>query len=288
MFLVAAPFKLLAGARIIFDVHDVWPEFFEAKFHRRGLFYWAIRAAERLTYAVADVVLATNQSVREKALTRGGKEPWEVFMVRTAPTIAAAEVPVNPALKKGRPYLVGYVGVMGDADGVDRLIGAARHIVQTRGRRDVHFLLMGTGPEYSSLVQQRDRHGLQEFVDMPGRVSNEFLFSALKSMDLGVACDRPNAYNDHCTMNKTLEYMAFGKPQVMFDVREGRFSAGDAAWYVPGDSAIDLGEAIVQLLDCPDARQRMGTLARERIQNELNWELSVKELLRAYDTALEG
>jgi glycosyltransferase involved in cell wall biosynthesis len=288
LFLVAAPFKLLTGARIIFDVHDVWPEFFEAKFQRRGLFYWGIRAAERLTYAAADVVLATNQSVREQALTRGRKESWEVFLVRTAPAIAATKISANPALKKARRHLVGYVGVMGDADGVNRLIEAARHIVHSRGRRDVQFLLMGTGPEYPGLVQQRDRDALQEFVDMPGRVSNEFLFSALKTMDVGVACDPPNAYNHHCTMNKTLEYMAFGKPQVMFDVREGRYSAGDAAWYVPGDSAIHLGEAILQLLDCPVARERMGALARERIQNELNWELSVKELLRAYDTALEA
>jgi glycosyltransferase involved in cell wall biosynthesis len=169
---------------------------------------------------------------------------------------------------------------------VTYLIEAARHIVSTRGRRDVQFLLMGAGPEYASLIEQRDQLGLQDYVDLPGRVSNEFLFSALQTIDVGVACDPTNPYNDHCTMNKTLEYMAFGKPQVMFDVREGRFSAGEAARYVGGNSSTALGEALLELLDDPDARARMGAIAEQRLHRDLNWERSVAELLRAYETAL--
>src|SRR5262249_14779221 len=72
LFLVAWPFKLL-GVRVIYDVHDAWPEMFEAKFGRRGLLYWAVRLAERLTHACADVVLATNESVRRLGLERGGQ-----------------------------------------------------------------------------------------------------------------------------------------------------------------------------------------------------------------------
>ncbi len=51
LFLVALPFKVLFGVKVIYDVHDLWPEMFEAKFGRRGLLYWAVRLAERLTYA---------------------------------------------------------------------------------------------------------------------------------------------------------------------------------------------------------------------------------------------
>lgn len=287
LFLVAWPFKLLFGTRIVFDVHDVWPEFYEAKFQRRGLFYWAIRLAERLTYACADVVLATNRSVEQVALDRGRRSPWEVFIVRTAPRIASATISANPELRRGRRFLVGYVGVMGNADGVIHLIEAAAHVVQGRGRADVQFLLMGTGPEYANLARRRDELGLRDFVDLPGRVSNEFLFAALQTIDLGVACDPSNAYNDHCTMNKTLEYMAFGKPQVMFDVREGRFSAGEAARYVSGNSPEAMGEAILALLDDPGTRERMGRLGAERMRTELNWERSVAQLRRAYEVALE-
>ncbi len=286
LFLVALPFKILFGTKIIYDVHDVWPEMFEAKFGRRGLFYWAVRAAERLTHACANVVLATNRSVKLTALERGGKQSGDVFIVRTSPKIATTEAKENPALRKGRKFLVGYVGVMGDADGVNYLVDAAAHVAQKLGRSDVQFLLMGTGPEHARLVAQRDRLGLQEFVDLPGRVSNEFLFSALKTIDLGVSCDPINAYNDHCTMNKVLEYMAFGKAQVMFDLTEGRESAGDAAAYVDENSAARLGDAIVRLLDDPAERERMGQLGEARVREQLNWDRSVEQLLAAYDAAL--
>jgi glycosyltransferase involved in cell wall biosynthesis len=285
LFLLAWPFKLF-GARVIYDVHDLWPEMFEAKFGKRGIFYWFVRLAERLSYACADVVLATNESVKQVAMARGRKSADKVYIVRTAPQIAAAAVPPDPNLKQGKQYLVGYVGVMGNADGVSYLVEAAGHIVRKLGRRDVHFLLMGTGPEYENLLKLRDRLGLQEFVDMPGRVSNDFLFSALQTIDVGVACDPINAYNDHCTMNKTLEYMAFGKPQVMFDTQEGRASAGQAASYVTENSAEQLGEAVVALLDNAAARAKMGQIGAHRIQGELNWEKSVERLLEAYRAAL--
>ena len=285
LFLVAWPFKVLFGTRVIYDVHDAWPEMFEAKFGGRGSFYWLVRAAERLTYACADVVLATNQSVRRIALDRGRKSPEQVFVVRTAPDIRSAQHTPNPSLKKGRRFLVGYVGVMGNADGLDYLLDAAAHLVRTAGRTDAQFLLMGTGPEHARLLIRRDELGLAEFVDMPGRVTNEFLFTALQTIDLGVSCDPINAYNHHCTMNKVLEYMAFGKPQVLFDLKEGRASAGDAAAYVPENSPQKLGEVIVSLLEDPARRERMGMLGAERIRNELSWEHSVEQLLKAYASA---
>ena len=285
LFLVALPFRLLFQAKVIFDVHDAWPEMFEAKFERRGLMYWAVRMTEWLTYRTADVVLATNESVKAIASGRGGKKEHQVYVVRTAPKIVAAAAEVDESLRRGRKFLVGYVGVMGNADGVHLLLEAINHFVNGRGRKDTQFLLMGTGPEFDTLVAQRDQLGLKGFLDMPGRVSDEFLFAALKTMDLGVSSDPKNGYNDHCTMNKVLEYMAFGKPQVMFDLVEGRASAQKAAVYVDSNKPIALGDAISQVLDDEPSRARMGRVGEKRLRTELNWERSVEQLLKAYRAA---
>jgi len=285
LFLVALPLKLLTGARVIYDVHDVWPEMFEAKFGRRGLLYWCVRVAEWLTYRTADVVLATNESVKATALDRGAKGEEDVYVVRTAPKIGALDLPADESLKRGRKFLVGYVGVMGNADGVHLLLDAIHHLAVERGRKDTQFLLMGTGPEHEELLRQRDRLGLTEFVEMPGRVSDEFLFTALRTMDLGVSSDPKNGYNDHCTMNKVLEYMAFGKAQVMFDLVEGRASAGDAARYVPENCPRQLGDTIAELLDDPAACERMGRSGEQRLRKSLNWERSVEQLLKSYRAA---
>jgi len=287
LFLVALPFKLMAGVKVIYDVHDLWPEMFEAKFGKRGLLYRAVRVAERCTLALADAVMATNQSVLSAVKKRGHKKDAEVFIVRTAPNRLDTHLPADPGLKNGRRFLVGYIGVMGNADGVQYLIEAAKHIIRERGRQDVQFLLMGSGPEHAELLRLRDEQGLQEFIAMPGRVSNEFLFTALKTMDLGVACDPINDYNDHCTMNKTLEYMVFAKAQVMFGTREGRYSAGEAALYVMENSAAKLGDAILELLDDEARRVEMGRIGYARLTTELSWERSVVELLRAYERAMQ-
>ena len=284
LFLVALPFKLF-GVRIIYDVHDLWPEMFEAKFQKRGLLYRLVLMAERLTHSCADVVIATNDSVKEVALRRGGKSPDEVFVVRTAPKINVANVVANPALKRERQFLVGYVGVMGNADGVDYILRAAHHLVHNLNCTSVQFLLMGSGPEFDSLLRLREQLCVTDYVEMPGRVSNDFLFQALQTMELGVASDPQNSYNDHCTMNKVLEYMVFGKAQVMFDLKEGRASAQEAAIYVPDNSAIQLAEAIWRLLQDGPARERMGRVGLERIQTVLHWDRSVAQLLAAYAKA---
>jgi glycosyltransferase involved in cell wall biosynthesis len=91
-----------------------------------------------------------------------------------------------------------------------------------------------------------------------------------------------NDYNNVCTMNKILEYMAFGKAQVMFDTVEGRFSAGDAAVYVGGNDPAAMGRAILDLLDDPARRERMGREGRNRLAVELGWDRSRAALLSAY------
>jgi glycosyltransferase involved in cell wall biosynthesis len=286
MFLVAWPFKLL-GVRVIFDVHDLWPEMFEAKFKKRNLLYWAVRIAQRLNYACANIVLATNETNREAALTNGRKKAESIYLVRTAPKIPNTTLPPDPALKKGRKFLVGYVGVMGSADGVDLLLRSAGFIVHQLGRKDVQFLLMGDGPEYDDLLALRSELKLDEYVDMPGWAYNDFLFTALKTIDLGVTCDIPNGYNHSCTMNKVLEYMAFGKPQISFDLKETRASAEDAGAYIHDISANALGQGIVELLDDEEKRAKMGSSGYHRLHEELNWGRSVKELIAAYDAALQ-
>jgi glycosyltransferase involved in cell wall biosynthesis len=285
LFLVALPFKLLGGVKVIFDVHDLWPEMFEAKFGRRGFMYWAVRFAERCTLALANVVIATNQSVLSAVKQRGKLRDDRAFVVRTAPSRMNTTASPDESLRAGKQYLVGYIGVMGSADGVDYLVNAAAHIIHTRQRKDVQFLLMGSGPEHADLLALRDRLGLQDHVSMPGRVSDEFLCRSLRTIDLGVACDPINAYNDHCTMNKVLEYMAFAKPMVMFGTIEGRYSAGDGAVYVMENSAEKLGDAILALLDDAPRRQTLAVAGHARLTQELNWERSVEQLLAAYRAA---
>ena len=282
IFLVALPFKLM-GVKFIFDHHDINPELFEAKFGRRGLFWRLLVLMERLTFLSADASIATNDSYREIAIRRGGMDPDKVFVVRSGPDISRLRlVPSNAALKKGRRFLVGYVGVMGDQEGIDLLLTSVDHIVNRLGRTDIQFTLVGSGPSLAALKELAARLGVDDYVTFLGRAPDDELFEVLSTADVCVNPDRVNPMNTLSTMNKILEYMAFSKPIVQFDVVEGRISAGDASLYADANDPVDFADRVVALLDDEHRRRTMGYLGRERVVKDLSWQTQIPSLLRAY------
>lgn len=286
LFLVAWPYKLFFGVKVLYDVHDLCPEMFCAKFGKKNPLYWVVRVAEKCTLSIADVVVATNNSVFSIIKKRKKKKNDNIYVVRTSPQISNTKVDKVLARKNRKEYLVGYIGVMGDSDGLDYLLRAIAYIVYSLKRTDIQFCLMGTGPQFKKIEQMRIDLNVENYVEMPGKVSDQYLSETLYTMDLGICCDPINSYNDHCTMNKTLEYMAFGKPQVMFDIKEGRFSAGDSAVYVDENCSKKLGQSIVRVLDDPNILKKMGKIGYERLHTELSWERSRNLLIKAYEDCL--
>jgi glycosyltransferase involved in cell wall biosynthesis len=76
--------------------------------------------------------------------------------------------------------------------------------------------------------------------------------------------------------------MAVGKPIAAYDLAESRYTAGEAAIYVPSGNMEAYADAIVGLLDDPGQRALMGELGIERIKTRFQWERQKENLLRAY------
>jgi glycosyltransferase involved in cell wall biosynthesis len=284
IFLIGGFFRLFFRKKFVFDHHDINPELYEAKFGRRDFFYKLMVWLERRTFRIADMSIATNESYRAIAVTRGGMAPDKVTVVRSGPKIERFPiVPAEPSLKHGRRYLVAYVGVMGPQDGLQYLLKAVAHVVGERGRDDVHFCLVGSGPMIDELHAMADELEIRPFVTFTGRIPDEELIAILNTAEVCVNPDEYNEMNDKSTMNKIMEYMAVGKPIVQFDLAEGRFSAGEASLYAERNNAADLGDKILGLLDVPEQRARMGQIGRERMLSELSWEHQAPKLLAAYD-----
>jgi glycosyltransferase involved in cell wall biosynthesis len=287
LFLVAGWFKLFQGTKVIFDQHDLNPELYRAKYGRRDIFYHGLLCAEFLTFATADVVISTNESYRSTALTRGRKKNEQVFVVRSGPDLSRfPPLPPNPTYCRGRKYLVGYLGVMGEQEGIDYLLKAVRYSVLEKGRQDVHFMLIGSGPVLEQLKALAKELGIAEFVEFTGRVPDQELRERLSSCDVCVNPDRKNLLNDLSTMNKVLEYMALGKPIVQFNLLEGRRSAEGASLYAISNDEIDFAEKVLWLLDSPQYREQMGAEGQRRMKEMLEWRHQAPRLLEAYAKAL--
>lgn len=211
-------------------------------------------------------------------------KPEDVFVLRSGPKLERLRiVPAKPEIKRGRKYMVGYLGVIGQQEGIEYLLEAARYIKEDLKRDDIFWGIVGGGPHLAQLKELSHNMGLDDIVEFTGRVSDEKLLDYLNTADVCVNSDEYNAMNDKSTMNKILEYMALGKPIVQFNLTEGRYSAQDASLYAEPNNAQDMAKKIIELLENPDKRKQMGEYGRNRVINELSWEHTSKALLDGYD-----
>jgi glycosyltransferase involved in cell wall biosynthesis len=287
LFVIGALFKLF-GKQFVFDHHDLAPETYLSRFNKPSpnLVYKILRVMERCSYAVADVVIATNESYKQMALTRGSKTSDKVFVVRNGPPLSFKPVEPDPDLAKRANYLVGYIGTMGPQDGIDYWLRAIREMVFTLDRRDFLAVIIGSGDALTSLEALVKELQIEPYVWFTGRISDLEARTYLSTVNVCVHPDPSNPLNDKSTMNKMMEYMALGKPVVSFDLVEARFSAQEAALYVRPNDELEFAERVSWLLDNLGECEKMGEIGRDRVANVLAWEYSVPELLRAYSDGL--
>ena len=278
------------GAAVVFDQHDLAPEVYVAQGGRQGgAVHRFLLWSERATYRSADAVIATNETYRRFALTRGQVPAARLFVVRSAPDPGRVfRVDADDLLKEGRPHLVVYLGTMGPQDGVDLFVRAARSLLDQRPGQ-VRFLAVGGGNQLDAMRTLAAGLGLsEEDLAFTGRIPDEQVRVALSTADLAISPDPANDFNEYCTMNKTLEYMAVGLPVVAFDLEETRVSAAEAAVYAEPNDPAGLARLALHLLDEPQKRASMGAVGRKRIAGPLSWERSATSLLAAYQGALEA
>ena len=289
-FLIGGFFKLF-GKKYIFDHHDLMPEICDSRWKgwKHKLTYNLSIWAEKRTFKTADRVISTNESYREVAINRGRVNPDHVVVVRSGPSISNFKsVQMNPELKKGKKYLVCYLGVMGANDGLDYLLKSIDFIVNELKRMDVHYILMGSGDLLPQIKKMSTQLGLDDFIEFTGRIPDQQVREIISTADLCVAPDPKDALNDVSTMNKIIEYMAIGKPIICFDLKEAHVSAGEAAVYAKANDIQDFAIKLIELLEHPEKRKIMGEFGRVRFENSLAWDYQKPKLINLYQELFEA
>lgn len=282
IFIPALPFKLF-GVKYVFDHHDINPELYEAKFGKKNFFHKLMYFFERLSFLAANYSIATNESYKNIAITRGKMKEEKVTVIRSGPKLERLKITAgDQKYKKGKKYLIGYLGILGDQEGVDLLLDAFSLMLKERD--DVQLAIIGGGTSLEALIEHSEKIGLQEHVDFYGRISDALMIDILNTADICVNPDRPTAMNNLSTMNKIMEYMALKKAIVQFDLKEGRFSAMEASLYAK--DVEDFAKKMGVLLDDEPMRKTMGEYGYNRVVNELSWEHESKKLITFYKRVL--
>jgi glycosyltransferase involved in cell wall biosynthesis len=282
-----APYLKALRIRFIFDEHDLSPETYLSRFGKSeqvgGMLYKVQRLFERLSYRVADVIISTNESYRSKAIAANPMNASKTFVVRNGPDTRIFNVrSPNHSLKNGFRYMAAYIGVMAIQDGVEYIVRATDVLVNQRDFQELIVYLIGTGDDRPRLQQLVREFKLEEYVLFTGRIPDDAALEILSTADVCLSPDPYNPLNDSSTMTKVMEYMALGKPIVSFDLKESRFSAGDAALYVENNDVAAFADGILKLIHDRELSTRMGEIGRKRVDESLSWQKQSGNLLTAY------
>lgn len=283
LFLVALPWKLL-GKKYVFDHHDLCPELYRSRYRAsHDSLARLLQFVEWLNLKLADVTIATNESYKQLHLTRGGRRPEEVFVVRNGPNRNRMEM-VAPSVRlrqMGKTILC-YIGSLNPQDGVDFLLRALSHLVSDLKRTDFYCVIIGNGDSLEDLRRLAKDLELDGFLEFTGFISDLELRQCLSAADICMDPDPSSPLNDVSTWIKIMEYMAYGKPIVSFDLKESRYSAQGAAIFVPCNDEFAFAKAIAKLMDDASLRETMGRFGRERVERDLQWSVVSRNLILAY------
>jgi glycosyltransferase involved in cell wall biosynthesis len=276
------------GVKFVFDHHDLNPELFISRFGEprsigKLLEYLALLWLERRTFRAAHRIISTNESYKAIAVKRGRRRPDEVTVVRSGPDTRQMR-PIHPDHPRPADQInLVYLGIMGPQDGVDQALLVIDELVHRRGRTNVTATLLGFGDCLEDLKKQSASLGLTDHVTFTGRVDRPAIAEYLSRADIGLCPDLRTPLNDVSTMNKTMEYMAYGLPAVSFGLTETRVSGGDTLLYVPSGDIGAYADAIEKLIDDPALRAELGRKARARVADLLDWRPQAEAYVSVYD-----
>lgn len=287
LFLNALPYKLF-GKRLVFDHHDLCPELFGAKFAGHGFFRHLLFAAERLTMKCADIVISANESYRRVAIERGGKQPEDVVTVYSVPERKRMRRTIpNEKLRKEARIVLGYVGVIGEQDGVDHFVRMLQYLRKDCGRSDIVGVVVGDGPALNATRRLASDLDLTDSITFTGYLKGEELLSAMSTFDIGIIPDPVNEYNDKISMNKVFEYSALGVPSVSYDLSETRQLLESAGAYADDATPEGLARACLTLIENDTTRIELGRAAKALADRKFDWARERAKYVAAYERLVE-
>jgi glycosyltransferase involved in cell wall biosynthesis len=260
----------LLGVRVLVDQRDLLPELYAARYGAtRPLLSAALRQLERQSHRNSDRIICTNEYQLVRAIATSGLSAECVSIVGTGPVLArVTSAQRDESLKRGRPYLCCWVGVMGLQDRLDLLMHSIGYAVHELERKDCQFVVIGDGESLAMAKALADELKLGESVYFTGDLPADKVFRYLATADLGVDA----GLQPDITPVKLLEYMAFGVPIVAFDLPETRVLVHGAAALAEAGNVSAHAREVDGLLRNMKQRRELGEIGEARVRDKLAWD----------------
>ena len=176
---------------------------------------------------------------------------------------------VRENLKLSDQIIVSYMGIFGYAQGVETILLAAQIL---QGRSDLHFLIIGAGPKKDALLQLKAMHTLDNVTFMEYQPRDK-IPELLATSDISLV-PLKRGVSLYAVPTKTWSIMVSGRPLIAMVEEESDLGKviqqTGAGLVVPPENANLLADAIVQLADSPEMREKMGKAGRSYVETYLN------------------
>lgn len=269
---VAKKLAKLAKAKLVYEVHDLWPlSLIELSgMSPRHPFALMCGKAEADAYRDADVVVSMLPCVHEHMASRGldlkrlrivpngfAPEEWQGDSTPLGETLNAH---LDAERAAGR-VIVGYAGSMGLPNALDVLLDAAARLRD----QPISFVLVGSGHEAARLAQRAEAEGLKNmrfFAPIP----KAQIPTLLGHFDIAyIGWQRTPIYRFGIAPNKLIDYLMAGRA-VLHSVEAGNdpVAEADAGLTVPPEDAEAVAQGLLKLAALsPAERADMGQRGRE-------------------------
>ncbi|MGH2716043.1 MAG: glycosyltransferase, partial [Thermoleophilaceae bacterium] len=255
----AAAVPRLLGARVLLDLHESMPEFFEVKY---GVSpgHPALRVlagAEQASIRFADRAITCTDQMRQAFVARGAP-PRKLDVVLNSSDEAIFDVRRHPpAPRRPDRFTLICHGAIEHSYGLDTLVRAAALLHREIPGLRVRIFGEGTyRPELERLADRLGLDGAVEFSD--GFVPIQELLAAIANADVGVVAMRRDAFRDLTHCNKMFDFVAMRRPAVVSRTRavEAYFGESCFAMFESGDEH-DLARAVRALHRDPRLGERL-------------------------------
>ena len=275
------------GARLVFEVRDIWPLTLQelGGLSRRHPLIIAMSWFERRAYRVADAVVSVLPEAGAH-LRSQGMAPGRLTIIPNGVSPDALIEPRTPAPAKVQAavarhgFTVGFVGTLGSANALEALIGAARLLAGD----DVGFVIVGQGSEEAHLRALAADLGNVTFL---GPVEKGDVPATLRCFDVCyVGYHRSPLYRLGISPNKVFDYMAAARPIILAAAAANDpVSDGRCGRTVEPDDPAALAQAIRALMSAtPAERARLGASGRAFVERVHSY----KRLTAHYLPVLRG
>lgn len=279
---------LRARARLVFEVHDLWPL---SPIELGGMSRWhpfiqLMHAAETHAYRHAHVVVSMLPAAHEYMRSRGMSESAFHYIPNGVdPNEWCTREPLMPdialaleVLRKRGHLLVAYAGAHGLANALDDLLDAAKLL---RGIADI--VLVGDGPERARLASRVKNEQLSN-VTMLGPVARRAIPTLLQSIDVAYLGLQPQPlFRYGVSPNKLMDYMMSARPIVMaIAAGNDPVTEANCGKSVPPGDAAAIASAVIELSGrSPQERAELGENGRRYVLERHNYQALAREFLRA-------